>query len=156
MANNNFDALFNAAELAKDAEEIEKNGGGDFKEVPHGDYEVHIDNIEIKEAKSSGNPMMSIWFKVLDGDYKNQRIFYNQVLYSEKAQNPGFGIFMAKKFLRSLESGVEVEFESFEQFENLCMEIAEACEKFDFQLSYTEGKKGYSEYEIVKQMPALG
>lgn len=138
-----FDKNIDIEGLKKDAEEA-KNNGGDFKEVPHGDYEVEVNKLEPKVSKK-GDPMLSIWFKILSGEYKGSLIFYNQVLSN------GFGLHKANEMLRSLDSGVEVKFENFNQYQNLLMDIAEAIDgKLEYALSYTANKKNpkFSEYEI--------
>ena len=67
------------AGLQKDiAEADQQNGSGDYKEVPDGTYEVKIEKIELK-ASSKGDPMVSMWFRILSGDFKNSMIFMNQV-----------------------------------------------------------------------------
>ncbi|KIN81215.1 DUF669 domain-containing protein [Clostridium botulinum] len=146
MANiwDKFDKNIDVEGLKADAKEAAENGGGDFKEVPHGEYEVEVNKLELRESKK-GDPMLSIWFKILTGEYKGSLIFYNQVLSS------GFGLHKSKEMLRSLDSGVDVEFECFSQYNNLLMDIAEAIDgKLEYQLSYTANKKNnkFSEYEI--------
>ena len=64
--------------------------------------------------------MLSCWLKVINGAQKGQYIFYNQMLTT------GFGIHMANEFLRSLESGVEISFDNFKQFNDMIMDIAAA------------------------------
>lgn len=138
-----FDKNIDVEGLKKDAEEA-KNNGGDFKEVEHGTYEVEVNKLELRESKK-GDPMLSIWFKILSGEYKGSLIFYNQVLSN------GFGLHKAKEMLRSLGSGIEVEFENFEQFYNMLMDIAEAIDgNLEYALNYTANKKNpkFSEYEI--------
>ena len=138
-----FDKNIDVKGLKKDAEEA-KNNGGDFKEVPHGIYEVAVNKLELRESKK-GDPMLSIWFKILAGEYKGSLIFYNQVL------STGFGLHKANEMLRSLDSGVEVKFENFNQYQNLLMDIAEAIDgELEYALSYTANKKNpkFSEYEI--------
>ena len=67
--------------LAKDVAEAAENGGQTtYKEVPHGEYEVAIQQMELKPS-SKGDPMVSIWFKIVsDGEYKGSIIFMNQVI----------------------------------------------------------------------------
>ncbi|APQ74556.1 DUF669 domain-containing protein [Clostridium botulinum] len=146
MANiwDKFDKNIDVEGLKADAQEAAENGGGDFKEVPHGEYEVEVNKLELRESKK-GDPMLSIWFKILTGEYKGSLIFYNQVLSS------GFGLHKANEMLRSLDSGVEVEFESFSKYNDMLMDMAEAIDgKLEYQLSYTANKKNnkFSEYEI--------
>jgi hypothetical protein len=138
-----FDKEIDVEGLKHDAQEAAKNGSN-FKEVPAGEYEVEINKMELKESKTE-KPMLSIWFKILDGEYKNSIIFYNQVL------STGFGLHNADEFLRSLDSGVSIEFKNFKQYNNLILDIAEAIEdaKLSYALKYTEGKNGFHNYKIT-------
>lgn len=137
-----FDKEIDVDGLKKDAEEAAENGSN-FKEVPHGTYEVKVDKMELKESKS-GKPMLSIWFKILDGEYKDSLIFYNQVL------STGFGLHNADDFLKSLDSGVDVEFNNFKQYNSMILDIAEAVDGvLEYGLEYSEGKNGFSNYKIT-------
>lgn len=137
-----FDKNIDTEGLKKDVEEAKENGR-DFVEVPHGKYEVEINKMELKESKK-GSPMLSIWFKVLAGDHKGGLIFYNQVMTT------GFGIHNANKFLRSLECGVDVDFESFTQYNELLLDVFEAVNgNLEFVLDYGENSKGFNTYEIT-------
>ena len=137
-----FDKEIDVEGLKHDAEEAAKNGGN-FKEVPHGTYEVKVDKMELKESKT-GKPMFSIWFKILEGEYKNSLIFYNQVL------STGFGLHNADEFLKSLDSGINVEFVNFKQYNNMILDIAEAIDGvLEYGLEYSEGKNGFSNYKIT-------
>lgn len=87
-----FDNEMDLAGLMEDIENAAKDGGnGDFKEVPLGDYEVSIDKLELGVSKK-GSPMLICWFKILNGEYKNSRLFMNQVMTS------GNGIHHANEF----------------------------------------------------------
>lgn len=138
-----FDKNIDVEGLKADAKEAAENGG-DFKEVPHGEYEVEVNKLELRESKK-GDPMLTIWFKILTGEYKGSLIFYNQVL------SIGLGLHKANEMLRSLDSDVEVEFENFKQYNDILMDIAEAVDgNLEYALSYTANKKNpqFSEYEI--------
>lgn len=114
----------------------------EFKDVPKGDYEVKVEKLELSESKS-GKPMMVCWMKVLAGEYKNQKIFYNQVMHM------GFGIHKACEFLSALHSDLVIEFIDFEQFDNLLMDVMESIDvQYEYALQYGEDKKGFSTYEI--------
>lgn len=56
-----FDNAIDTKGLANDVKDAQENGAS-FKEVPHGDYEVAVDKIELTASKA-GDPMVSIWFK---------------------------------------------------------------------------------------------
>ena len=128
--------------LRHDVEEAAANGGGDYKDVPHDSYEVAINKMELKESKN-GNPMLSIWFKVLTGDFKGSMIFMNQVLTS------GFGIHKANEFLKSLGTDVQVEFKDYSQYNDCVLDVFEAVNgKMEYVLNYGENNKGYNTFEI--------
>ena len=129
--------------LAKDVEEAAKNGGGDYEEVPHGTYEVKVDKMELKESKK-GDPMLSVWFKILEGEHRNSMIFMNQVI------TRGFQIHLANEFLRSLQTGVAVEFHDYSQYNEVIMDVAEAVDGLEFALEYGENKKGYNTFKVLE------
>lgn len=139
-----FDKNIDTEGLKKDVEEAKENAGN-FEEVPHGEYEVEITKLELKESKK-GDPMLSIWFKVLAGDHKGGIIFYNQVL------NNGYGIHNANEFLRSLDSGVDIDFDNFAQYHELLLDVFEAVnDNLEFALKYSKSSKNekFSDYEII-------
>lgn len=138
-----FDKQVDLEGLKQDIMEAEENGGGDFKEVPHGKYEVAITKLELTESKK-GDPMVSVWFKVTNGEYEGSLIFMNQVI------TQGFQIHIADEFLRSLETTVDVQFESYSQYAEMLADIFEEIEdKVEFVLDYGENKKGYNTFEII-------
>lgn len=138
-----FDKQADLEGLKQDIMEAEENGGGDFKEVPHGKYEVAITKLELTESKK-GDPMVSVWFKVTNGEYKGSLIFMNQVI------TQGFQIHIADEFLRSLETTVDVQFESYSQYAEMLADIFEEIEdKVEFVLDYGENKKGFNTFEII-------
>lgn len=138
-----FDKQVDLEGLKQDIMDAEENGGGDFKEVPHGKYEVAITKLEPTESKK-GDPMVSVWFKVTNGDYKGSLIFMNQVI------TQGFQIHISDEFLRSLETTVDVQFESYSQYAEMLADIFEEIEdKVEFVLDYGENKKGYNTFEII-------
>ncbi len=53
MANiwDKFDKNIDVEGLKADAKEAAENGGGDFKEVPHGEYEAEVNKLELRESK---------------------------------------------------------------------------------------------------------
>ena len=144
-----FNSMVDVEGLKRDAEAA-ANSSGDFVDVPHGDYEVKVVKLEIGEtgekSKNPGMPMGKVWFEVVAGEYKGQKIFMNQMLTS------AFGFHKMNEFLDSLQTDVPVSFENFIQYDALFREIfAEIDGKAEYQLSYGENKKGYSTYTIVKR-----
>lgn len=138
-----FDKAIDTEALAKDVESAAE-GKIEYKEVPKGQYEVKITKMELVESKK-GSPMLSVWMKILSGDYENSLIFYNQVL------STGFGIHNANEFMRSLDCGIEsIEFKNFKQYNDLIMDVFEAVDdKLEFGLEYGENNKGYKTYKIT-------
>jgi len=137
-----FDREIDIEGLQKDIQEAAENGAN-YREVPHGEYEVKIEKLELVESKA-GDPMVTVWFKILTGEYKGCMIFMNQVI------TKGFQIHIMNEFLRSLDSGYDVEFRSYSQYGQLLMDIHEAIDgRLEYGLKYGEGKKGFSTYEIT-------
>lgn len=130
-------------EIDKDIQKkIEEAENSEYVEVPLGDYEVKVDNMELKISKS-GNPMVSIWFKIIAGDYNNNLLFMNQVI------NQPFQIGLANKILRALAPNKEVEFQSYTQYANLILDVFEEIDgKYEYALKYGE-KKGFSTFEVL-------
>ena len=146
-----FNSMMDVAGLQKDIEAAASNTG-DYVEVPKGDYEVKVVKIALgatgENSKTPGMPMAKVWFEVLAGEFKGQKIFMNQMLTS------GFGIHKMNEFLTSLETGVTVLFENFSQYGDLFAQIfAEVDGKAEYQLSYTANKKNanFSEYNIIQR-----
>ena len=133
------------AGLQKDiAEADQQNGSGDYKEVPDGTYEVKIEKIELK-ASSKGDPMVSMWFRILSGDFKNSMIFMNQVI------TQGFQISQLNRFLKSLQAvdDDQIEFKDYSQYNDLLMDIFEEVDgTLEFLLNYGTNKKGFHTYKI--------
>lgn len=81
-----FDKSIDTEGLAKDVEEAAENGGR--REVPHDTYEVAINKLELTKSKK-GDPMVTCWMKIVEGEYKGSLIFMN---YLEKTNAiPGVG-----------------------------------------------------------------
>ena len=139
-----FDKSVDLDGLKEDLKEVEENGGtGEYRDVPHGTYEVRINKLELTASKK-GDPMLSVWFKILEGEYKNSLIFYNQVVTQP------FQLHLANEFLKSLDSGLDVKFNSYTQYSNLILDIAEAIDnKLEYAVEYDENK-GYSTFKIVE------
>lgn len=140
---NIWDQFDNAIDTKALADEVKNSADSpSYREVPEGTYEVAVEKLELISSKN-GKPMGTIWFKVLTGEYKGSRIFYNQVL--EQA----FQVHMFNEFVRSLDSGVNVEFTSYRQYGEMLMNVAEAIDKkLEYGLVYGKNNKGYPTFEI--------
>lgn len=149
MSENNvwdkFDENVDTVGLAEDVSKAAESGAGDYKEVPHGMYEVSVEKMELIASKK-GDPMVSIWFKVVgEGEFKGSFIFFNQVI------TQGFQVHIVNELLRSMETEIEVDFKTYKQYGTMLMDMFEAISgKVEFALDYTEGKKGFSKYKITE------
>jgi len=145
MANNlfsEFDNMFDTKALAEDV----KNSTDTpvYKDVPDGTYEVQVEKLELVATKETHKPMVSGWFKILAGEYKGQRIFMNQVI------DEAFKIHIVKQFLISLDTDLDIDFESYTQFGNLLMNVMEAIDgKLEYGLNYSHNRKGFATFEIT-------
>lgn len=138
---NIWDQFDNAIDTKALADEVKNSADSpSYREVPEGTYEVAVEKLELVSSKN-GKPMGTIWFKVLTGEYKGSRIFYNQVL--EQA----FQVHMFNEFVRSLDSGVNVEFTSYRQYGEMLMNVAEAIDKkLEYGLVYGKRRIQHSDY----------
>ena len=131
------------AGLQKDVKDAQDNNK-EFEKVPHGEYEVKVDKMELKASKK-GDPMVSIWFTILEGKYKNSKLFLNQVI------TQGFQIHIMNTFLKSMGTSVNVEFVDYKQYAEMLMDIAEECDSagLEFAIKY-EDNKGYDKFTITE------
>ena len=127
--------------LQADVEEAKKNGGGDFPTIPAGKYEVRLEHMEIKGTKADPNrPMLAVAFKILSGEFKGQRLFMNRVLYGTK--NDKNMIASAMGFLEKLDSGLGISFQSYQQFNQLVLDVAEAIDEawLEYAVDYDDSR----------------
>lgn len=140
-----FDESVDVDGLNKDLQENKENFG-EYKKVPLGQYEVKVKNMELKTSKK-GDPMLMIQFKILNGEYKNSSVFFNQVI------NQGFQIHIANEMLRSLDTGLDIpsEFKGYASYNNLVMDVMEEIDnqKLEYALDYGENDKGFNTFEIT-------
>lgn len=124
-------------------QDIEESASNDFKEVPLGTYEVAVKKLELSESKK-GDPMVKVWFKIISGEYKGSLIFMNQVI------TRGFQIHIVDELLKSLETDVDIHFESYSQYAELLADVYEAVDgNFEYALKYGENK-GFNTFEITE------
>ena len=144
-----FNEMFNLSGLKEDIEAAASNSG-DFVEVPDGNYEVKVTKIELaqtgEKSKTPGMPMMKVWFDILAGDFKGQKIFCNQMMTS------GFGIHKCNELLNSFQSGIPVVFENFEQYASLMEKVFAVIDGVgEYELAYGHNNKGYATYTIIQR-----
>lgn len=138
-----FDKSMNLDSLKKDIADAAGGNNGEYAEVPLGNYDVAIAKLELVVSKK-GDPMVSCWMKILEGEYKGSLLFMNQVV------TKGFQIHIMNKFLRDLVNGMDitVEFESYSQYAELILDISEAItDAREYTIAYGE-KNGFNTFDI--------
>lgn len=138
-----FDKRYDLKGLKNDIAEAAENGdSGEYKEVPLGNYEVEITKMELTESKKN-DPMFTTWFKILNGEFKGSLIFMNQVI------NLGFQIHIVDEFLCSLDTDVEIKFETYSQYADMIADVYEEVDgNLEFVLEYGNTKKGFPTFTI--------
>lgn len=109
--------------------------------VPYGEYVVRIEKMELKESRNK-DPMFSAWFKVSEGEHKGRYIFMNQLVLQP------FQIHIVNEFLRDLDTGVDIDFTDYEQWNDLILDVHEETARCEFALDYYQTKKGYDAFKI--------
>lgn len=141
-----FDKKYNAELLQKEIEEASTNEGGGGREVPPGTYEIKFTKLELGLSKTSKQPMVKAYMKVLTGEYSGSVIFMNQVV------TQGFQLHIANEFLRSLVPDMGIEFNGFVEYEKLINEVFEAIDgRCEYALEYGRNEKDYPTYAITER-----
>ena len=144
-----FNEMFDVEGLKNDIANI-GTSTKEFVEVPVGDYEVKVVKLELgvtgENSKTPGAPKASVWFEILAGEFKGQKIFMTQMLTTP------YGFHNMNQLLVSLETGIPVSFENFVQYDDLFKQIfAEIDGRAEYQLNYDKNAKGFSTYTIVQR-----
>lgn len=139
-----FNKAFPADKMKKELKEAKENGGAT---LPDGEYTCKLEKMELGES-SKGALMIKAMFRITKGDHKKQCIFKNCVLTGTK--NDGFMLHKANEFLESLDSGEEITFEDWEQYNDLILDVAEAVQGDGLQYVVKLTKNGqYQDFEII-------
>ena len=95
--------------------------------------------------------MVVVWYTILSGDYKNQKLFQNQVV------NDGEKLNIFKPLLKKLsDDEIDVTFTSYAKYAELLDEVMEFSEEnnLEYSLKYDEkvGKDGktYDTFKILE------
>lgn len=147
-----FDKKIDLEALAADVKEVEENGGGDFEPLPDGQYEVAVEKLELTESKK-GDPMLTIWFKIVEGDYEGQRLFYNKVMQPQNDKAFGIQVHQNNDMLRALWDcdKDDVKFTGFQDYAELVLDIHEDIDgQFEYLLSKETDKNGYDQFKILE------
>ena len=131
-----IDEQVDLKQIKADAAEIEKNGGtGDYPEIEEGTYHGKFEKLELGATKDN-RPMLKAQFRITEDPNKNQCLFMNRVLYGTK--NDANMIASAIGWLKTLEPSEDiiVAFESYSQFNDLVLDIAEDIAELEYDVYY--------------------
>ena len=141
-----FEKAFPADKMKKDLKTAKENGG-DFEQLPDGNYTCRLEKMELGESQK-GALMIKAVFEIIKGEFKKRKIFKNCVLTGTK--NDGFMLHKSNEFLESLDSGDIITFDSWEQYNDLILDVAEAVQEDKLQYVVKLTKNGqYQDFEIV-------
>lgn len=140
-----FDSMVDLSDMRTADGNVERQ---EYEDLPDDIYEVEVEKMELKESKK-GDPMFSVMFRILEGDYKGRCLFMNQVVKEKFAVN------IVLHFLKATDTveAKDLVFESFKQFDNLicnCYESMKASglEYAVQQTTTVRGDNKYHSYEI--------
>lgn len=126
--------------------EAKENGGG-FKEVPEGTYEVEVEKIELKQTRK-GDDMVSIWFTILDGEFKGSKLFKNQVIKENWQLGQAFD------FIFALGTGIEPtkKIKDNDDFQDYLDEVLDEIndQGLEYEVKYTINNKGFSDIQVAE------
>ena len=108
----------------KDHEEMKQS-----LKVPHGIYDVEIAKMGLFSSVH-GEPMVTIWFKILTGEHEGSMIFYNQVI------TQAFQVHAVNELLRSLKTNHRIVFRNYLQYGELLTSVWLATPTKRFSLNY--------------------
>lgn len=154
----NWEKFDKTVDLTGIQEEIDAaSKGGNYPDIPPGEYEVSVLKMELGQSKkkndgSGGDPMLKIQFEILDGQYKGNRIFYNGVMQPWNTDAIGVQTHRNNEILRGLSDDESVKFESYAQYNELILDIAEDItgeEAWEYLLKKDVTKTGFDTYEIL-------
>lgn len=132
-----FDKQVDLNALNESIKEAKENGGvGDYPDIEEGTYHGKIENLEVGTTKD-GRPMMKVMFRITEGEHKKSCLFMNRVLYGTK--NDGNMIASAIGWLETLEPSEDVGdiiFESYSQFAELVLDIADDISELEYDVEY--------------------
>lgn len=146
-----FDEQVNLDQLKADAAEAAKNGMGDYLEIEDGTYIGIFEKLELGETKDH-RPMFKAMFRITEGEYKKSCLFMNRVIYGTK--NDGSMIGSVSGFLSKLEAEdedgnpIDTSFESYEQFNEMIMDVAEAIDDMGLEYEIEYKKDAFNNISI--------
>lgn len=128
-------------------EDLKKASENEYTEVPDDTYTCKLEKLELGESKKS-QPMIKAMFRISEGKYKKQCLFYNQVFTRGFPQHKGL------EFLRSLQifDESEVDFDGdFADFNDLLLDMAEEAESSQFVFDIRKSHDGeYTRLDVIE------
>ena len=115
-------------------------------EYPDGEYEVALDQMEIKETRT-GKLMVAIRWTIAEGKYTNRKMFQNQIVSG--TTNNGLMIHRIMEIFRAM--GVEEEeckFTNYTALNELVDAVSEDFRGERYTLTKSTSSNGYSNYTI--------
>lgn len=140
-----FDNAINVAELEKARENAQNN-----IEVPSGEYRACIENMEMGLTKSDKRPMFKVQMRLIKGigadegeflsRFKKKKpcVFMNRVMFGTK--NDANMIASVEGWINKIFPDEPVAFETYSQFADEVLDVAEATDGMEFRIQYDPDK----------------
>ena len=138
---------FGGKAAVESLKEAKKN---EFSEVPEGTYICKLEKLELTESKRS-KPMVKAMFRIKEGEYKKQCLFYNGVMAANDPSKSGYCIHNVLDFLRDLKlfDDSEIDFDGdYAAFNDLLLDLAEEAEGYTFEVK-VEKDGDYNRFSIL-------
>lgn len=148
-----FDDAIDADQFQKDLEAAKASATDDYPEVPAGKYNVKIDLMEIKATKTDKVPMFSARCRILDGEYKNQCVFFNRKIYGNKESdkwNDAKAVQTVITWLDKLQTETIPEFKSYKQFNDCVLDIFDECEQYNLTMQIDYDPDAFNTIKILE------
>lgn len=130
-------------EANKPKEETKK----EWQEPTDGEYECAIMGLELGTNKAGDKLMLKGSFKILDGEFKNARLWINKVLTG--CNNSAWCIKSALDFLNTLGSEQEVEFTGdFDDLETQIQIVYADVKNCTFVVNQVTNNNGFKNYYV--------
>lgn len=130
-----------------EANKPEERTKKEYKDPVDGEYECALMNLELGTNKAGDKLMLKGSFKILDGKFKNQRLWINKVLTN--CNNSAWCIKSAIDFLNTLGSEQEVEFTGdFDDLETQIQIVYADVKNCTFLVNQVTNDNGFKNYYI--------
>jgi hypothetical protein len=144
---NAWNEQFGGSEAVKALKEAKNN---EYQEVADGLYMCKLDKLELTATKDN-RPIVKGQFRINEGKFKNQCIFYNGVMAAKDPQYNGWLQSKVLEFLKSMEifDDADIDFNgNFNDFNDLILDMAQESEGVIFEIKKTT-KGDFAELDIV-------